>query len=340
MAVDLGVRNTKAIHLQRKGSVYQLANFVLQDAPVYERTLSVDLLGQHLKAVMAALGVRSKQIVLVAGVGDAIVRDAELPLSPVADLRAMVKLNSKNYLQQDLPDYIFDCFIQNAIEQRADAGKSPAKARVIVAGAKRQYVDDLQSAAKIAGLVVENIFPSLLGPANALEVADPEVFGKDVVALVDLGFRHSTITVLLQGKVALSRVVGIGGDKLTSGIAETMGISYAEGEGIKVGMAEEVQAIMQPLLSPLGRELRASVDFFEHQNDKAVGQVLISGGAGLSDFIIQTLQSDLMVSCKSWNPFVSLGLALSEQKAAEIAKIAPQFVVVAGAAVSAMPPAA
>ncbi len=340
LAIDLGVRYTKAIHLQRKGSVYQLANFVLQDAPVYEKGLSVEVLGQHIKTVATTLGMRTKQIVLVAGVGDSIVRDAELPLSPVADLRAMIKLNSKNYLQQDLPDYIFDCFIQSMVEQRADAEKMPAKARVIVAGAKRQYVQDLQSAAKSAGLVAEHIFPSLLGPANAFEISDPEAFGRDVVALVDLGFRHSTITVLMQGKVALFRVVGIGGDKLTSGIAETMGISYAEGEGIKVGMAEEVQSIMTPLLSPLGRELRASVDFFEHQSDKAVGQVLISGGAALSDFILQTLQSDLMVPCKSWNPFASIGIAMSEDKAAELAKIAPQFVVVAGAAVSAMPPAA
>ena len=44
-----------------------------------------------------------------------------------------------------------------------------------------------------------------------------------------------------------------------------MNISYAEAEGIKVGMPGEVQAALESQVQPLGRELRASLDFFEHQ---------------------------------------------------------------------------
>ncbi len=59
---------------------------------------------------------------------------------------------------------------------------------------------------------------------------------------------------------------------------------------------------MVTLLAPLGRELRASVDFFEHQQDKPVTQVFVSGGSARSDYIIQILQTELMVPCASWNP--------------------------------------
>jgi hypothetical protein len=111
----------------------------------------------------------------------------------------------------------------------------------------------------------------MLGPVNAFEAAQPDLFAKAVVALVDIGFKSSTISILFNGELVLNRVVGIGGDRLTSGLADSMSISYAEAEGIKIGMPEEVQAMMHPLLSPLGRELRASIDFFEHQHDKAVG---------------------------------------------------------------------
>jgi len=339
LAIDLGVRNTKAIHLQRKGDSYQLVNYVIQDAPVYERGLSVEVLSVHIKNVAHAVGGKTKGLVVAIGVTDAIVREAELPLSPVADLRAMVKLNSKNYLQQDLSDYVFDCHIQGTIEPRADAGKVPSKARVLVTGSRKQFVDDIQTACKNAGFGVEHMFPSMLGPANAFELTNPDVFSKEVVALVDLGFKHSSITIFLEGRMCLSRVVGIGGDKLTSGIAETLGVSYLEGENIKVGMADEVQAIMQPLLSPLGRELRASIDFFEHNQDKAVPQVYVSGGTGKSEFIIQTLQNDLMVPCKSWNPSAGFSLALPPQLAGEIEKDAPQLAAVIGAAVASIPPA-
>ena len=108
----------------------------------------------------------------------------------------------------------------------------------------------------------------------------------------------------------LNRVVAIGGDHLTSGLSETMGISYAEAEGIKVGMPSEVQSQLETLLLPLGRELRASIDFFEHQQDKVVSQVFISGGSARSDFIVRALQTELTAPCKNWNPTSFLKLSL------------------------------
>jgi len=69
---------------------------------------------------------------------------------------------------------------------------------------------------------------------------------------------------------------GIGGDRMTMALSETMNISYAEAEGIKVGMAAEVQPALDSILTPLGRELRASIDFFEHQQDRPVPQAYIT----------------------------------------------------------------
>jgi len=84
------------------------------------------------------------------------------------------------------------------------------------------------------------------------------------------------------------------------------GISYAEAEGIKVGMPAEVQSNLEALVLPLGRELRASIDFFEHQQDKAVTQVYVSGGSARSEFIMQLLQTELMAVLKQ--------LSLKEQR--------------------------
>ncbi|HZI33455.1 MAG TPA: pilus assembly protein PilM, partial [Candidatus Binatia bacterium] len=249
----------------------------------------------------------------------------------------MLKFNSKSYLQQDLPDHAFDCYI---IPPRSgvkpDAAKTAQKCTVLVGGAKRQLIDDWQTAAKNAGLIPEQIVPSLIGPPNAFEMAKADVFNKEVVALVDVGFKHSSITILQNGELMLSRVVGIGGDRLTNGVAEALGVSYAEAEGIKVGLPDEVQSTMVTLLAPLGRELRASVDFFEHQQDKPVTQVFVSGGSARSDYIVQILQTELMVPCTSWNPTTFLNMALPPQQMGEVDQIAPQLSVVIGAALAAL----
>src|SRR5262249_8615585 len=164
--------------------------------------------------------------------------------------------------------------------EKAKVGSSTPKLRVVVAGAKKQLVEEMLAAVKTTGFSADHIIPGLIGPVNAFELAEPDIFSRDVVALVDVGFKNTTICVLQEGELVLSRVVNIGGDKLTNGLAESLGISYAEAEGIKVGMPTEVQTQLEALVMPLGRELRASIDFFEHQQDRAVSQVFISGGCG------------------------------------------------------------
>ena len=335
VAIDLGGRTTKAVYIQRRGAALALASYSLHDAPIYEKSISPDLLGEHLKTVVGSLNARTKLVTLAVGVADSVLRQAEMPAVPLGDMRMMLKLNSKAYLQQDLPGHVFDChfMMPKAGKPEEEKKGAQAKLRVMVGGAKQQLVNDLQTGTRNAGLVPDQIVPSLIGPYNAFEMAQPEIFGKEVVALVEIGFKNSSITVLMEGELSLSRVVGIGGDKMTAGLAESMGITYAEAESIKVGMATEVQSNLEPLLIPLGRELRASIDFFEHQQDKTVGQVFFSGAAARSEFVLQALQNELMVPCKPWSPVSFMQLSLPPQQLAEVEQVAPQLAVAVGAAV-------
>jgi len=336
VAIDLGVRFTKGVWIKRLGEGFEIAGYTLQDAPIYEKSLSSDLLSEHLKAVMQSLKARVKGITLALGANDALVRHTELPMVPISDMRMMLKLNPKAYLQQDLPQHVFDCVILPAKAPKADDQKrsGPQKCRVLVGGAKAQLLEDLQTAVRSAGFVPDQFVPGILGPVNAFEMAQPEIFSKEVVALADIGFKSTTISILMEGELALNRVVPIGGDKMTSGLAESMGISYAEAEGIKVGMPAEVMPNLEPLLIPLGRELRASIDFFEHQQDKTVSQVFFSGATARSEIILQTLQNELLVPCKSWNPISFLQLSLPPQQLAEVEQVSPQLAVAVGAAMS------
>lgn len=335
VAIDLGSRTTKAVFLQRHGEGFSLVRYVIQDAPIYDKTPSPELLGEHLRAIIQQLEPKTKQVTLVIGMADSILRNVELPQIPASEMRLMLKFNTKTYLQQELADHVFDCFIMAPKQvAKPEPGKGPLKSKVWVGGAKNQFVNDLQRAAKVAGLIPDQITLSALGPVNAFERARPESFAREVVALVDIGFKNTTINILSEGELALSRVVAIGGDRITTGLSESLGISYAEAEGIKVGMPTEVEASLQPILSTLGRELRASMDFFEHQNEKTVSEVFVSGGGARSDFIVQTLQNELMVACTNWNPAAFLTIALPPQQMGELEQIAPQLAVALGAAAS------
>jgi type IV pilus assembly protein PilM len=340
-AVDLGSRTTKAVYLERRGEGFALCGYALLDAPIFEKTLSPEMLAEHLRAVAQALQLKTKHVALALRVDDAQVRHADMPRIPVSDMRMVLKLNSKAYLQQELPGYVFDCHVserqpQAATAEKAKPAEASAKDRVLVAGARQQTIDDYVRGAKAAGLIAECITPGLIGPVNTFERAQPELFQKEAVALLDIGFKNSSVCILKEGELVLSRVVAIGGDRITSGLAENLNISYAEAEGIKVGMPGEVQAVLESLLLPLGRELRASMDFFEHQHDRPISQVFITGGSSRSEFIVQRLKQELMVDCKPLTPLTFLQVQVPPEQTAEVEPIASQLCVAVGAALAAL----
>ena len=113
-------------------------------------------------------------------------------------------------------------------------------------------------------------------------------------------------------------------------------MSMEEAEGAKVTMPPEVESVTQSLLSPLGRELRASIDFHDHQRDRAVSQVFFSGGASRNAQIVQALQVELMVPCQTWNPTTGMTMALPPQLLGEIESVAPQLTVAVGAGLAAL----
>src|SRR5438552_14421503 len=109
LAIDLGSRITKAVHLQRRGDGFAICGSAFLDAPIFEKNLSVEMLAEHLKAVAQLTEAKTKLVALTVGVNDALVRHVEMPPMPAEEMRSILKLNSRVYLQQDLPNYIFDC---------------------------------------------------------------------------------------------------------------------------------------------------------------------------------------------------------------------------------------
>ncbi|MBU6411375.1 MAG: pilus assembly protein PilM [Verrucomicrobia bacterium] len=337
MAVDLGSRTTKAVLVERRGDALALTRYAMVDAPISDKKIPTEAMIEHLRTVAGAVGGGSKAVALSVGQDEALVRQVELPQMPIGEVRQMVKLNSKNILQQELPDHVFDIYIFAPKTAPAPETKgAPGKMKVLVGAAPRRMVDDYQAAVKGAGLAAEYMVPGLVGPINAFELSLPQVFENESVALVDIGFKHSTICLLDRGQLALSRTVNIGGDKLTAGLAEAMSISYAEAEGIKIGLAPEARAVLETQVAPLGRELRASIDFFEHQQDRQVTQIYVCGGAAPSEVFLEMLRVEMLAECKTWNPTAFLQLALPDKQAGEIAHVAPQLSVAIGAAVAAL----
>lgn len=343
IAVDLGSRVIKAVLCESRGGRFTLSGYALLDTPIHDSAnLPAVLLGEQLREVTKRLETRTKTVALAIGTTESFVRHVEIPKLPSEAIRPVLKNNTRTYFQTDLPGHVFDYQViyQAVPPEISDQSKRGVavshQQRLVVAGAREQCVAELAATGKTAGLNVPHIIPGMICPINAFELVHPEDFNKQVVALVDIGFKHSTICILQQGELVLNRVIQIGGNRMTAAIAEELNISYAEAEGIKLGMSGEVQGVLEGVVSILSRELRASIDYFEHQHECSVSRVYVSGGPARSESIIEFLCNELMMDCITWNPTSFCKLTLSPTQSSEIDAVSHQLGVALGAAIAAL----
>lgn len=337
IAIDLGTRSTKAVCLQKDGDTPSLTGYAIQDRPNYGKALTREQLSKHLEAIIQAIQPKAKNVILAVSATDSVICHAEMPVIGTSQMRKMVKLSPKLYFQEDLPNHSFDCFVLHQGGDGKSDGKQVRKAKTLVVGIKNQLLQTLQDAANAAGLKLEAVTASQTGAANCFAISKPASEGK-VVALADIGFSHSTISLLVNGEITLTRVVNIGADKFTSGLAEAMNITYSVAEGLKQIMPEKVHSQLKNLVSPFCHELSNSIHFFEQQQDKKVSEVYISGGSARSAFIVEILQSELNLPCKSWDPTESLKIDVPPAQAITLKQEAPQLTVAIGAALGWLTP--
>jgi len=333
VAIDLGSRVTKAVHLRRKGAHFQLEKYVMLDSPIYEKTPTVELLADHLTSMVQAIGAPTRKVSLLLGAANSLLYHADLPASSMSDLRKMVRLSPKTYLQQDLTDYLFDCY--SSEDAKSDGGgRSKRKGKVMVAGARRRLVENLQEAARNAGLSLEQVTLAQIGTVNAFKMLPEESHG-EVVALLDIGFHSSSISIVRKGELVLTRVVNLGAEKF-SGVLAQLSSSAERMEVLGAGSSamDTPHGKLQGLIISLAKEVDASIGFFANTFEVSVNQVYVSGGSARSQFIVETLEAELGLPCESWNPTKPLTLALPEKQKDEVEFEAVQLTAAIGAALS------
>ena len=169
VAIDLSTSVTKAVHVRRNenGLALLMENYCLRKAPLEEQGRPCKLLVEHLKSVHHALKTKTRDLVLVVGMEESVLRHVESPLLERDEMRHALALNSRQFFREDMPDCVFDCFTPPLKKGDVNAAAKLGKHPVLVGIAKQELPRELNSAAKLAGLNLLQIVPAQIGLANA-----------------------------------------------------------------------------------------------------------------------------------------------------------------------------
>jgi type IV pilus assembly protein PilM len=335
VGLDLGSRQLKAAVLQRDGDAIKLANYLVTGVKVGSaKTGSPEQLGTELQQLFNQLGISDRNVRAAISCPSATVCEAEMPRTPLDDAKSALRLNSARYLRRDLSSFFLDAAeLQDPASKDGKTRKSQTM-RVLVAAADKEEVRWYRAALEAAKIRPEALELSALTVVNAFLIGNSDLCQKEIVVLLDIGAHSTSINLLRQGEPSMTRIMRFGGEQINEFIASLLALQPSVAEEEKLKMSEAVQPLVSQALSPLAREIRSSIDFFERQQECHVTRAFACGGSACSPHILQFLSDEVGFRIEAWNPVQQLSTAHFNGESEKLDHVAPSLAAAIGAAVT------
>lgn len=283
----------------------------VQDADVAEP----ETVATALKQLWREGGFGTRDVVLGVGSQRVVVRELELPYGPMEQLRASLPFQVQELLPMPVEDALLDYFPVGKVT--SPAGEN---VRGLLVAASKDTVRTKVMAAESAGLRPQMVDLNAFALLRA--VARGEL-AQQVVGLVDVGARVTTVVISVRGIPRFTRVLSSGGQDVTDAVAGHMQISAAEAEIVKreIGVGFSVPPERQAGAAAIGDVTRGLVDsvrntlaFYGSNNPTdPLDVVLLTGGGSLLPGFGQYLATAARVPAAFGDPLLGVKVSSSVQ---------------------------
>ncbi len=362
LGIDLGASQIKAAVVRRLKDKLELVEYAVRSLPPgLTKAYKGPEFAAELQQLVDGLKTSERHAFVTISCSSAMVCQAEFPPVPLAEIKSALKLNSSGYLRRDFSAYYLDAFeLKKGTEETkfkakskdkvpdkdkdsdkakdaanakdAPKAKDSTKTSVLVGGATKEEVDACRDALVAAKIKPEVIELTAVSVVNAFQVGRPQS-QNEVVVLIDIGARMTSINFLLDGMPLITRIMHFGGAQLSDYISQVLVLKLDEAEEEKRKMSGPIQELVKTAISPLAREIRSSIDFFERQHDLHVSQIYACGGSAGSPQILAILGEAVGTHVECWNLIESLDVSHFNGETQRVLALGPSLAAAVGAVV-------
>jgi len=222
----------------------------------------------------------TRDVIMGVGSRRVIVRELELPFGPMAQLRASLPFQVQELLPMPVEEALLDYYPTGTYE-----GTTGKMVRGMLVAASKDSVRANIMAAESAGLRPQMVDLNAFALLRALA---RDEFAEQVIAIVDIGARITTVVISAYGVPRFTRVLSVGGQDVTDAVAGHMEASAAEAEVLKreigVGFATGPEraagaAAVAEVTRSLVEAVRNTFVYYASNNPGAgINQALLTGG--------------------------------------------------------------
>lgn len=334
IGIELAADRINVAQLRKQGQVFKLTTLASVETPegLFQEGQIIDAAGmaELIQSMLADNKIKVKRVATaVPGGRDTVTRIIPIPAElNDQELREMV-LNQEAGLYLPFPREEADVDYQKLGLFVDEDGIE--KFQVLLVATRKDITDSYIRTFQQAGLQIDVLEISSFSLIRTVREQLRQFTPQEAVAIVDIEFESTEISIAVDGVPQFSRTVPIGTYQIQSALSRAMNLppsrstdllqsmtipvtpSDTIGSTSKMGGTNPGSAAMLRIIGELADELRRSIDFYLNQGDnQEVAQLLLAGPGGSIGQLDEFFTQRLSLPSSPIDPVSALGLDASQ----------------------------
>lgn len=308
LGVDIGTSNIKIVQIDHQKSAV-LQTYGMVNTPYQlggkQDDVAVPEMAKILRTLIDRAGVTTRKCVISFPNIAVFSSVLEMPALNEKEMDSAVEHEAKKYVPLPLTDV--DLSWTPLADKSGTGG-----AKILLTAVPKQITKNYLRLFELAGLDPE------VGEIEALALIRSLIGNSQLnCVIIDIGAKSTGLNIIENGYLRLSRNLNIGGDTMTSKIAQTLNISESRSEQFKkdFGLSGNsfIPESIKPVLNLIKTETKQLLTLYQSQNSKKIEKlILVGGGSNMPS--ITNFFDDLGLPVELGNPLktISYGKNLSQ----------------------------
>lgn len=306
VALDIGSSSIKMVEAAVEKNGYRVINVGILPLPATaiqnNMVADKDVVVRTIQSLVHNHGVKATQVISAVPGRVAIIKKIQLPVQEEEELEANVEFQASQVIPDTLENVNLDY-------QALDYLEVGNKMDVLLVAVKKDIINSYSQVIKDAGLTPTIIDVDYFAMENMYEINyEPE--SNDVVGLIHVGARYTSINVLKHGVSAFTGDLPVGGEAFTEALVHALQLSYDQAETLKVtGQSEgkksaDVATLLKPTADYLVAEISRTLSLYRAVADEeGIHKIYLSGGSAKVPGLSRILAERLGVGVELSEPF-------------------------------------
>ena len=282
--MDIGSSNIKIAQLRSKDNQFVLETYGMVNVSYQianKDGASIKDTANLLKKLVEKAGVTTNKVVASLPNNSVFTSVIEMPKLPESELKVAVEFEAKKYVPLPLQEVALSWSILDDKKSKVGNPVADSRVKVLLTAVPTVVIDNYVKVFQMAGLEADALEIEALALIRSL-------IGEDLNnnLLIDIGAKSTSVNLVDSGYLRLSKNLNIGGDTITTGLAQSLSVNFSRAEQFKkdFGLASgtaQIPQVMRPILDIIKNEAGQLINLFESRGQKIDKIILTGGGSKL-----------------------------------------------------------